>query len=71
MVRATFLGGLFHPFGGTIDPTGILVQGETYDVATIEVHTWHTRLYLVRFEGLAFNSALFKLDDAAEAERNT
>jgi hypothetical protein len=68
MMKATFLGGLFHPWSTTVDPTGILVQGETYDVASIDVRSWHTRIYLVRYEGLAFNSSMFKLDAAAQFE---
>lgn len=46
-------------WGGHTDPTGILVPGESYDVEAIDVHSWHTRVYLVGVEG-HFNSVWFE-----------
>jgi hypothetical protein len=46
-------------FGGCDDPRGILIPGTKYMVANVELHSWHTKIYLVGCGKLAFNSVLF------------
>ena len=47
-------------WGGNDDPRGILNEGQLYEVAKREVHSWHTKLILVDFPDLKFNSASFE-----------
>ena len=42
------------------DPRGLLVKGEVYEVIRREVHSWHTKVYLVDFPKLGFNSVMFE-----------
>lgn len=48
-------------WGGCDDPRPILNNGETYEVESTDVHSWHTKVKLVGIDGL-FNSSHF--DDA-------
>lgn len=50
-------------WGSNDDPNEVLTVGETYDVESADVHSWHTKLHLVGFEGI-FNSASFEQIDA-------
>lgn len=38
----------------------MLTVGETYTVRDIDVHSWHTIVYLREFPGVGFNSVLFE-----------
>lgn len=44
---------------GGRDPREVLEEGETYEVDIIDVHSQHTRVYLVGIEGW-FNSVCFE-----------
>ena len=46
-------------WGGHQDPTGLLVPGETYTIDRIEVRSYHTKVYLVDYQGKSFNSVWF------------
>lgn len=46
-------------FGSGYDPRNLLVQGQVYELATQEVHSWHTLFYLKGIDG-AFNSVCFE-----------
>lgn len=46
-------------WGGHADPRGLLEVGKAYEVYRIEVHTWHTKVFLVGFPGKSFNSVWF------------
>ena len=46
-------------WGGNDDPRGILEIGEVYEVIDVDVHTYHTKIYLKNFPNLAFNSVHF------------
>jgi len=45
---------------GNADPRNLLVEGETYTVKKMEVHSWHTKVTLEEFPNLKFNSAHFE-----------
>jgi hypothetical protein len=45
-------------FGNYTGDTDKLEVGRVYEVTEIEVHSWHTKYYLVGFEG-SFNSVCF------------
>lgn len=47
-------------WGSNDDPNPLLKVGDTYEVADIEVHSWHTKIQLVGFEGKKFNDASFE-----------
>lgn len=47
-------------WGNCDDPRGLLVEGETYEVYDKDVRSWHTKLTLVGFEDLRFNSVCFE-----------
>ena len=48
-------------WGACKDPRGLLQEGETYTLERVDVHTWHTKLFLVEEDsGRGFNSASFK-----------
>jgi hypothetical protein len=49
-------------WGGNDDPSEVLKEGEIYEVDHTEVHSYHTKVFLVGVEG-RFNSASF--EDAA------
>lgn len=38
----------------------LLTVGELYTVDCVEVHSWHTKVYLKEFPGVEFNSVLFE-----------
>lgn len=46
-------------FGNCVDPRGILMEGQTYEVAKRVEHNWHTKIYLVGWPELGFNSVCF------------
>ena len=46
-------------WGNCDDPNELLEKNETYVVESVEVHTWHTKIKLVGYEG-KFNSICFK-----------
>lgn len=47
-------------WGGCSKTEGVLIPGEIYEVAAVEVHSWHTKVYLVGIKG-KFNSVQFEL----------
>jgi len=55
-------------WGSNDDPRGILVEGNTYTVARVEVHSWHTKVWLEEYPGLKFNIVHFELVAAGELE---
>ena len=44
----------------------LLKVGETYNVANVDVHGWHTEVELKEFPNKVFNSACFKEKGGAE-----
>lgn len=46
-------------WGGNDDPNAVLRVGERYEIADIEVHSWHTKIRLVGIKG-QFNDASFE-----------
>lgn len=48
-------------WGSNDDPRGLLEPGKIYTIADVEVHSYHTKIYLVDFPGLKFNSVHFEL----------
>lgn len=48
-------------WGGNDDPRDLLEVGKVYDIKRVDVHTWHTKIYLVDFPGMKFNSVHFNL----------
>ena len=48
----------FTPWGGCRDFTDVLTNGEIYQITKIEVHSWHTRLFLDGIDGY-FSSTIF------------
>jgi hypothetical protein len=53
-------------WGGNDDSRDLLKEGELYELASVEVHNYHTKYTLVGFEGKRFNSVCF-----AKAEGRT
>lgn len=49
-------------WGSCADPRGILEPGKAYEVERMQVHSWHTKVFLTDFPGQGFNSCCF--DDA-------
>ena len=47
-------------WGSNDDPREVLKEGKEYEVLRREVHRWHTKLFLVDFPELKFNSVCFK-----------
>lgn len=47
-------------WGGNDDPRMFLIVGEVYEVQSVEVHTWHTKIVLKQFPGKRFNSVCFE-----------
>ncbi len=49
-------------WGNNDDPRGILKIGSIYEISEVEVHNWHTKIYLVSSidDGLKFNSVCFE-----------
>lgn len=46
-------------WGSNDDPRKLLEQGKIYTVREVEVHSWHTKIYLVGIDG-KFNSVHFE-----------
>jgi hypothetical protein len=46
-------------WGSNDNPTGILIEGDVYYVERVEMHSWHTKLYLRGIRG-KFNSVCFE-----------
>jgi hypothetical protein len=44
---------------GNDDPRKVLIEGATYYIEKVEVHSYHTKLYLRSVQG-KFNSVSFK-----------
>lgn len=47
-------------WGSNHDPRGLLEEGKIYEVEKKEVHSYHTKLYLVEFPGKYFNNVNFE-----------
>ena len=47
-------------WGSNDDPRKLLIMGAVYEVNEVEVHSWHTKIYLKGIEG-KFNSAHFEV----------
>ena len=45
-------------WGGNNDPRRLLKKETIYEIAEVEVHSWHTKIYLVGIKG-KFNSVSF------------
>lgn len=60
--QVTFLGATKEQiqWGSNDDPNKVLTVGEVYDVETVDVHSWHTKITLIGFDGI-FNSSSFEL----------
>ena len=41
----------------------LLKIGKVYNVEDIDIHSWHTDVYLVEFPGVPFSSVLFEEKD--------
>ena len=48
-------------WGSNDDPRVHLNQEDSYTVKAVEVHTWHTKVYLEGYGKLKFNSVHFEL----------
>ena len=46
-------------WGNNTNPEGILIEGDSYYLEKVEVHSWHTKLYLREIQG-KFNSVCFE-----------
>lgn len=46
-------------WGNNDNPTGVLIEGDVYYIERVEIHTWHTKLYLRGVYG-KFNSVCFE-----------
>lgn len=46
-------------WGNNDDPRGVLIEGQEYEVAERDVHSYHTKIRLVGIEG-RFNSVCFR-----------
>src|SRR5688572_1417702 len=46
-------------WGGNDDPNKIMKEGDIVEIETVEVHSWHTKLYFVGLTG-KYNSVSFK-----------
>jgi len=49
-------------WGSNDDPVGLLEPGKKYVIENIEVHSWHTKIFLQEFPGKKFNSVHFNLE---------
>lgn len=54
---------------GGCEPVGkhLAVDG-IYTVDTVEIHSWHTKVYLIEFPDKAFNSVHFENVESGEAD---
>jgi hypothetical protein len=50
-------------WGSNDDPKDYLVEGQEYEIEELEVHSYHTKVYLTEFPGKKFNSVHFEIDD--------
>lgn len=48
-------------WGANDDPRPHLNEGQMYEISYVEVHSWHTKISLIGFDGLKFNSASFRV----------
>jgi hypothetical protein len=46
-------------WGSNDNPKGLLFEGDVYYVERVEIHSWHTKLYLRGIRG-KFNSVCFE-----------
>lgn len=46
----------------------LLEIGKTYTIQYVEVHCWHTVVYLYEFPGKQFNSVMFEELDGSEED---
>ena len=46
-------------WGSNDNPKGLLFEGDVYYVEKVEIHSWHTKLYLRGVRG-KFNSVCFE-----------
>ena len=46
-------------WGSHTDPRGVLKGFTTYTVKSVDIHNWHTKVYLIGFTG-HFNSVCFE-----------
>jgi hypothetical protein len=46
-------------WGSNDNPKGLLFEGDIYYVERVEIHSWHTKLYLRGIRG-KFNSVCFE-----------
>jgi hypothetical protein len=46
-------------FSSNDDPRKVLIEGDTYQIEKVEVHSWHTKLHLRGIKG-KFNSVSFE-----------
>lgn len=60
---ATYLGSSDEQvsWGGNDDPRPLLEEGRSYEVADLEMHSWHTKITLVDFPDKKFNSVSFDI----------
>ena len=47
-------------WGSNDDPRGTLTEGEAYEVKTWKTHTQHTKITLLDYPDLKFNSVCFE-----------
>lgn len=47
-------------WGTNDDPRGLLEIGKIYTILKIDVHSWHTKIYLKEFPDKKFNSVSFE-----------
>ena len=46
-------------WGAHTDPRGILEQGKEYTISRTEVHSWHTKVFLIEHPNKSFNRVWF------------
>ena len=46
-------------WGGCAETQGVLCKGGVSEIDRIEIHNWHTKLFLVGLPGKGFNSTMF------------
>lgn len=49
-----------HEWTDSDENAHLLTVGNTYTMIGIEVHSWHTNVYLDEFPGVKFNSSCFE-----------
>lgn len=48
-------------WGSCGDPRDKLIAGNEYEIDKVEVHSWHTKVFLKDFPGVGFNSVWFEI----------